>query len=251
MPLTSDHFAQPATGRSGCTFDWSWLYPDAAWARRVGYRRSGGEAIPENPSTGSAGWRSSAARSTSAVWRRHAPQPALTARASTETRSPSAAQLVAPARLARPARLSLQLVGISSMKLGVFTDPWPRASYLAARPATFFTSASVETSCCGRPILIRAHPAFQRRLLAGDGDRERSAAELPPDRAPHARVRFSPPASGAGAARPSVTGAAGGRSRSPSGSCPPRRRACRAGSASRGRSARRGRPGSAATPGGR
>ena len=29
-----------ALGKSGCTFDWSWLFPDAAWARRVGYDKA-------------------------------------------------------------------------------------------------------------------------------------------------------------------------------------------------------------------
>jgi hypothetical protein len=26
-----------ALGRSGCTYDWSWLFPDVAWAGRAGY----------------------------------------------------------------------------------------------------------------------------------------------------------------------------------------------------------------------
>lgn len=26
-------------GKSGCSYDWSWLYPDLAWAERVGYAR--------------------------------------------------------------------------------------------------------------------------------------------------------------------------------------------------------------------
>lgn len=30
-----------ALGRSGCTFDWSWLIPDGEWTRRMGYARVG------------------------------------------------------------------------------------------------------------------------------------------------------------------------------------------------------------------
>jgi hypothetical protein len=29
-----------ALGKSGCTFDWSWLFPDVAWSRRVGYDKT-------------------------------------------------------------------------------------------------------------------------------------------------------------------------------------------------------------------
>ena len=37
--LVASSIIVAALGKPGCTYDWSWLFPDGAWMARLGYRR--------------------------------------------------------------------------------------------------------------------------------------------------------------------------------------------------------------------
>jgi len=45
--LVAANIVIAALARSGCTYDWSWVTPDASWAQRVGYTRA-----PTGPALG-------------------------------------------------------------------------------------------------------------------------------------------------------------------------------------------------------
>lgn len=38
--IVASTIALAALGKPGCTFDWSWMYPDARWVKNLGYRRA-------------------------------------------------------------------------------------------------------------------------------------------------------------------------------------------------------------------